>query len=347
MGILSETELKKQIRENRLAKVYLLYGEESYLVAQYARQLIAKAAPPDFTEFNLQYFDGEATVDEIDNAVEALPVLSERKCVVVNNYGADNVSANTAAKMEQLLLDPPETCVLIFKMTTVEVNPKKSAKWRNFIKAVSAVGEVVEVPRREESVLVRFLISYAQQRDCLLSPELARVLLRSCGNDLNRLTAEMEKVCAFSGGGELTAEIIEAVSSRTSEAVIYKMTDALTAQDFDAAYQILDRLFFQREEPIVLLSAISNAYVDLYRARAALDSGVNAMNLAAQWDYRGLDFKLKNAMRVCRAYSLAQLREVLSCLYQADRELKSSRTDGRILIERTIAKILLILTKRR
>lgn len=347
MGVIDELELKKQIRENRLSRVYLIYGEEPYLVAQYARQVEAKAAPPDFAEFNLQHFDNESSIDEIDGAVEALPMLSERKCVTVSNYNADGANANATAKMEQLLEDPPDSCVLIFKMTSVHVNPKKSAKWRNFIKAVSAVGEVVEVPKRDENALAKFLIAYAEKRGCTLSPELARSMIRSCGTELYRLTNEMEKVCAYTGSGKITADSIEAVSSRSSETVTYRMTGALTALDFDQAYHLLDLLLFQREEPVTLLAAISGAYVDLYRARAALESGINAMTLTSAWDYRGMDFKMKYAMQDCRKYTFQQLREILKCLYDADREMKSTRANGRTVLEKTIARILLITARRK
>ena len=347
MGVLNEQEFKKQIREGKLSRVYLIYGEEPYLIAQYARQLEAKAAPPDFAEFNLQHFDSDSSVDEIDGAVEALPMLSERKCVTVSNYNADGANANATAKMEQLLEDPPESCVLIFKMTSVTVNPKKSAKWRNFIKAVSQVGEVVEVPKRDENALGKFLIAYAEKRGCTLSPELARSIIRSCGTELYRLTNEMEKICAYTESGNIGMDTVELVSSRSSETVIYRMTGALTALDFDQAYHLLDLLLFQREEPVTLLAAISSSYVDLYRARAALESGVNAMTLTGALDYRGMDFKMKYAMQDCRKYTFQQLGEILKCLYDADRELKGTRADGRTVLEKTIAKILLITARRK
>ena len=346
MARIDELELKKQIRENRISRVYLLYGSEPYLISQYARQIEAKVASADFAEFNSQKFDEESSIDEIDNAVESLPMLSERKCVTVSNYNADSSNANTTVKMEQLLEDPPSTCVLIFKLTAVSVNEKKSAKWRNFINAVAKVGEVVEIAKRDENTLIKYLVGYAGKIGCELSQDLARSLVKNCGTELYRLTNELEKICAYTESGKISAETIEFVSSQTNETVVYRMTDALAALEFDKAFCMLDSLFYQREEPVSLLAAISGVYVDLYRARAALDSGINAMTLTPTFDYKGMDFKMKNAMKNCRKYSLAQLRQILKFLYQADKELKSTRSDGRTVIEKTMAKILLITAKR-
>ena len=40
---ITESELKKQIKEGRLQRVYFFYGEETYLSGHYAWQFAAKA----------------------------------------------------------------------------------------------------------------------------------------------------------------------------------------------------------------------------------------------------------------------------------------------------------------
>lgn len=340
---MEEAALKKQLREKSFSRVYFLHGAEPWLVRHYTAQ-IAKKSVDAFEEFNLQYFDEEASVDQIAEAVEALPMMSERKCVIVRNYNAE-ANASQTAKMAELLADPPESCVLVFACTQ-EINWKKSAKWRAFQKAAAKVGSVVEFPVRDNAALTKFLTSFAQERGCTASPEVCRYILGLCGNQLTVLENEMEKVCAYAGSGELTRVHCDAVCVQTQEAVSYKMANALTAGDYDTAYRLLDLLLYQREEPVVLLAAISSAYIDLYRARAAIDSGQNALELSEPFEYGGMDFKLKNAARACRKIDLSQLRNCLDTLWQADRELKSSRTDNRVILEKTMAKLLLISAKR-
>ena len=340
---MEEAALKKQLREKAFSRVYFLFGEEPWMVRYYAAQ-IAKKAVDAFEEFNLQRFDEESSVDQIAEAVEALPMMSERKCVIVRNYNAET-NASQTAKMAELLADPPESCVLIFACTQ-EINWKKSAKWRAFQKAVGAVGAAVEFAARDNAALTKFLTGFAQERGCTLSPDVCRYILGLCGNQMTVLENELEKVCAFAGSGELTRAHCDAVCVQTQDAVSFRMANALTAGDYDTAYHLLDLLLYQREEPVVLLAAISSAYVDLYRARAAIDSGQNVLELSAPFEYGKMDFKLKNAARACRKLDLSQLRSCLDALYQADRELKSSRTDNRVILEKTMAKLLLISAKK-
>ncbi len=340
---MEEAALKKQLKEKAFSRVYLLFGDEPWLVRYYMAQ-IAKKTVNAFEEFNLQRFDDEATVDQIAEAVEALPMMSERKCVVVHNYNAET-NASQAAKMAELLSNPPESCVLVFACTR-EINWKKSAKWRAFQKEVAAVGSVVEFPVRDAAALNRFLASFAQERGCSASSDVCRYILSICGSQMSTLENEMEKVCAFAGSGELTRAHCDAVCVQTQEAVTFRMANALTAGDYDTAYRLLDLLLYQREEPVVLLAAISSAYIDLYRARSAIDSGQNVLELSAPFDYGKMDFKLKNAARACRRLDLSQLRDCLDTLYRADRELKGSRTDSRVVLEKAMARLLLITAKK-
>lgn len=342
---MDEAALKKQLKEQDFCRAYLLYGEEPWLVRHYAERIAKKSVDGAFEEFNLQRFDEEASVDQIAEAVEALPMMSERKCVVVKNYDAET-NASQTAKMEELLSDLPQSCVLVFAQTTREVPLKKSAKWRAFVKAVSAAGGAVEFPMRDGAALNRFLTSFAQERGCVLSPETAKYIVSVCGGGLTQLSNEMEKICAFAGGGELRREHVDAVCSRAQDTASYRMANALTAGDYDTAYRLLDVLLYRREEPVALLAAVSSAYVDLYRARAALESGQTTAEIAGAFDYGKMDFKLKNAARGCKRYDLGQLRRCLELLFTADRELKSSRVAPRVILEKTMAGLLLISAQR-
>ena len=81
---ITESELKKHLKEGKLSPLYFLYGEESYLTSHYASLIAEKAAGgSDFDEFNLQKFDGQdSDFRAIEEAVEALPLMADRKCVV-------------------------------------------------------------------------------------------------------------------------------------------------------------------------------------------------------------------------------------------------------------------------
>lgn len=337
---MTEAQLKKQLKEG-LAPVYFLYGEETYLTAHYAARIADLAAgQQEMGGFNRQSFDGQsASFDAIEEAAEALPLMAERKCVLIRDY---DVAAGAAAhdRLLALVSDPPESCVLIFWQDAVQPDLKKSAKWKAFAAAAEKSGCCVCFARKTTGDVVRLLCSGAARRGCSLTADNARLLVERCGNDLHLLNHELDKLAALAGGGEITRTAIEAAATRNLESSVFDLSKALLQNHYEKSYTILNNLLAQQEEPVAILAVLSGAYADLYRAKAAALAGIQAAELAPDFGYKGREWRLRNAARDCARLSLSTLRESLEILAKADGMLKSSRTDKRVVLEQTAAKLI-------
>ena len=342
MPEINETRLREQISKNQLASLYFLYGEEKFLVKRDVLRLTRKFSTADFPEFNFNEFPHTAAIDEIADAAMALPFMAERKCVTVSDLNVDALGASEQSKLQELIENVPETTVLVFFLPTLEIDVKKSAKWRNFIKKVDAAGCSICYARRSESDLEKFLCREAEKRGCTLSRALAGRILRYTGSDLNALTNEIQKLCAFAGGGEITGDQIEEVVTKNMETTVFLLSNALVRGDYSKAYTLLDLLISQGEKPITILSVLSGAYIDMYRVRAAIESGKTSRAPAEYGDYKGRDFRLKYAERDMRDLSLEVLRESIALLLECDLSLKLSSGDAmdRIVLEKLFSKLL-------
>ena len=58
--------------------------------------------------------------------------MAERKCVTVSDLNVEAMNTAELDKLYELLDTIPETTVLILYLPTLEIDPKKSAKWRTF-----------------------------------------------------------------------------------------------------------------------------------------------------------------------------------------------------------------------
>jgi len=340
---ITESELKKHISSSKFEKVYFLYGEENYLSAHYAGLIASKVVGGHpLAEFNYQKFDGnDCTVGEIQDAVEALPVMAERKCVVVRDFDVSSANSAAVEQLNSMIQDLPESVVLVFWLDAVNADVKKNSKWKGFLASVEKAGASVYFPRKTQSELVQILCKRAQDRGCTLEPGNAKYLIERAGNDLRLLLGEMEKLCALAGSGEITREHIESISVQNLEASVFDLSKAILKGSYAQAYRILDGLFAQREEPVAILAVLSNAYADMYRAKVALSSGVRPEALSDDFNYRS-SFRLTNAARDCQRIPLKLLRKSLEILAQADMKLKSTGADKRIVLEQTAAKLILL-----
>lgn len=342
MPEIAEADLKKQIKQKEFANVYLLHGQEHYLCKRYAQQLADAVCGDTFSDFNRQSFDGKtAAVDDIADAVEALPLMAQRKCVLVCDLDMDSRSAGDIDKIKELLSGLPKSCVLVFWMSSVDIDYKKSSKWKTFIALVNKSGCSVPFKERTVMELEKILCDGATKRGCTLSRQNAGRLVELCGGDLFTLLNELDKLCAYTVSGEISEQIISLVAVKNLEATVFTLQKALIAGSSEQAYEQLDILFYQREEPVAILAVLSSAYVDMYRARCAIEAGQSVLDLTKDFDYKGKEFRLKNAERDSRNMSSVQLRKCLNILLDADSALKGSRTDKRVILEEMIAKLML------
>lgn len=348
MPEIGESELKKQLAAGELHSLYLVAGEEKYLVRRWARRLIKKAGGDAFPEFNCQEFGNDSGVDAIADAAEALPFFAEHKCVAAADFNVEEKDAAELNKLYELIDNVPDTTTLVLWYPTLEFDGKKSAKWKKLLKKAGEKGDVLLCGRRTQADLQRLLLREAEKAGCVLSRQNAGRIVEYAGQDVAQLLSEMEKLCAFAlgqGGAdsqpEITGEMIEDLVPKSTETTVFLMANALLAGNYEKAYGLLDTLFYQNEEPIAILGALSSSYVDIARVRTAQESGKPASAAGEYGDYKGREFRLRSAERNARSLKPEALRKSLDLLLEADMALKGSRLEGRIVLEELIAKLLL------
>ena len=343
MAEYTEQELKKSIEQGNFSNVYFFYGEEKMLMESAVKKLVHQATGNQFLDFNYQNFDGAfADAQEIVRAAEGLPFMADYKCVIVNDFNVEKRASADMEEIKELIKNPPESCVLIFYLSNLDFNVKRPGKWGSFITAVNKTGITVNFKRKTNSELEKLLCSAAQKRGCTLSKQNAAHILFLSGNDLQTLYNEIEKLCAYTKEGEITKEAIDLNVVRNFETTVFLLANAIVAGNYSKAYELLDILFYQNEEPIAILAVLATSYVDMYRVRACIQSGQAVSTLSQYFDYKGKEFKLKNAERDSANLSMSVLKGSLQLLLDTDVALKSSRTDNRIIMEQLLAKLLMV-----
>ena len=160
MAAITETELKRQLAEGSPASLYLVAGEEKYLVKRWAQRVIKAAAGDSFPEFNRNELGSAAAVDAIADAAEALPLFAPHKCVAVADWDPEARDQTELQKLKELLQNLPETTTLLFWYPTLDLDGKKS-KTKNFMKWAAQYGGSLLCQRREVSDLRRLLLREA------------------------------------------------------------------------------------------------------------------------------------------------------------------------------------------
>ncbi|MBQ9859514.1 MAG: DNA polymerase III subunit delta [Clostridia bacterium] len=334
---MTEATLKERIKSGA-CPLYVLYGEEPYLVEQYTRLIVKHTVGEAADAFDLQQFDGQSlTLPQLEEAVEALPMLTEKKCVLVRDMDA---SAGDAEGLLRLIRNLPDSCVLVFRQMTVQPSSKKA--WKTFLEEAEEVGTVAKLDRKSTTDAAKLLMAGAKRRGCAIDQRDAVYLVEQVGNDLNLLLRELDKLCALVGAGDITRETIDRAATKNLEAKVFDLSKAILRRDTPQALNLLHQFAIQREDPLPILGTLSAAYADLYRAKAAVTAGQPADSLAADFKttYARKEWRLRNAARDGARLSTDTLRRSLEVLAQADNALKQTGVDGRGLLEQTVVKLI-------
>ena len=342
--IWQEADLKQHLKSGDPARVYFLYGEEPYLAAHYAGRLVERALGGEADEFSLEKFDGQtASVSDIGSAAMTLPMMSERKCVVVQDLDLSQADDRTMQTWLDLLTDLPETCVLIVWLCAVTAEEEKSRKrgrFSTFISAVDKAGVVVKFEKPTQAECVRLLMSGAKKRGCEMSDRVASLIVERCGTDLHRLINETDKLCALADGGAITEEMVVSSTAETLEAKVFDLSKMMMQGQSARAFAMLRALRADKEKPVSVLSVLSRAYADLYRVKIAQTAGEPAESLTRVFNYGNRAFVLRNAARDAARMSEQAVADSLDCLARADIELKSSAADPWGILDRTVTQLM-------
>ncbi len=346
MAQFNEDALKKQIKSGEFSRIYLIYGNEGYLKQHYANLICDKTVDKDFADFNLKKLDGKDTsLNEIYDCISSFPMMSEYTCTLVKDYPLNTFIGDRGKvdnEFETVITDIPESSVLVFWMDTIEVDEKNS-KWAKVIKMVDNTGVCAKIDKRTRSALEKLLVSSAAKKDCILSRECANYIISLVGEDMATLQNELHKVCAYVGSGEISKKDVDKTVIVSVEAKIFQLSRMVCRGEADNAYENLQNLFKLREEPVVILSVLSKSFVDMYRVKATKEAGLPYSKLGEIFPanvYKNKMFTLDNAANDGSHYTITQLKNALDILSDADRRLKSTGEDGKIVLEEVILRLL-------
>ncbi len=341
MAKIEEARLKADLKAGQLARVYFLFGEEHFLTKTYENRIVETALGSDPSDMNLVRFNDAPPSDSLSDFADSMPFFSEYKVIVLSDLDADKLDNSELAAYISIIEELPDTTVLVISQTGVEIDPKKpKAKMKKLMATAEKCGVLCEMKYMSASQLAKMAAKKAAKLGCNLSDQNAVLLAEICGRDMQLLSTEVQKLCDYTVSGEITKDAIDALVPKLVDTSIYTLASELFTGRTASAFQILDDLFVQRMEPVVILAALSGHFVDCYRAKLAQLAKKSANDAAAAFSYpRNRTFVLTKAYGSVKYLSVDYLRSCIDILYRTNLLLNSSRTDRRILLEQSLTEI--------
>lgn len=347
MPRLDENGLKEQIKSKNFSNVYMFFGEENYLKQFYVNKIKSLLVEPTFADFNYHQFEGkDSNIDEILRDAQMLPMMSSYNCVLVHDYPLDKSKEDMDA-LKEYFKDIPETTILIFWFDSIVVNvdDKKSSKWKTIENVFAKAGCSVNLGKRSDYDLAKLVVARAKNKGCSISMDLSKYFVSVVGNDLKTVYNEIDKICNNVSSGEIKKNHIDTLATKCLQAKVFDLSKYIIKGDNDASFDVLNSLLYNKEDPVAIISVITLCYTDMYRVKCAKSSNNDENDLANYFNtYKSRRFAIKNASRDCRNLSVEQLRNSIDILSDADIKLKSAvasdKSVCKLVLEQTVALLL-------
>jgi len=311
---------------NDLKPVYLIYGSEELLLERAERRLRDRLAAVADIDFNLETFDGgTASADDVVNAANTMPFMSDRRLVIVRDV--DKFDAASLEKLALYARDPaPYTC-LVLEATKIAKNTK-------LYKAVAATGVTFEYTAPKRSEYAGEVVRLLRDRGKHIGLPAAQHLVELVGRDLRRLDSEADKLAAFVGAaGEVTDADVAAAGSASGDASVFELTDAVGERDTTRGLRLLRRLL-SSETPFGVHAMLTRHMRALVGARALAERGMAPEAMAPEIGMP--PWQVRTVISQAKRYTPEELSGALRGLAAAEEEMKTSPTDVGLVIERWI-----------
>jgi len=329
--------LKEDLKNGSLGRCYILHGEEDYLRDYYLEQMVKSLVDESFRAFNYVFLEGEKLdIRELEEAIDSVPMMAERKVVVVRDLDLYAGGEEKRKKLAEILSTLPDYICLILVYQTVPY--KQDNRVKEPTRAIRDHAQVVEFQRRQGSEMFSWVRRRFKSLGHDIDTATTEHLMFLCGGLMTNLISEIGKIAAYAKNEMITRADIDAVATPVLEAVAFDLTGDIAAGDFDKGLRTLRDLFLQRVEPIMILGAVGSQVRSMYLTRLARDKGLRLEEITRLLGYNS-DYPTRRLLSAVEKHSAAWCRRCVLLCADADAELKSSYTDGEAILETLLVRL--------
>ncbi len=307
--------------------IYLLFGTQSLILEKQLKKIL-KDNLSEIDDFHLQKFTAtETPIQDVVAEAELSSLLGDKKAIVVykpyflsSEKGKEKIESSQDYKVLEAYLDnPSDYNDLIFVLEAAKIN-EKSALVKKLLK-VSRVIEAKEITKEEWPI---YIATYFKKANVLIDEDAIEELSLRVQGDALKFTNEAKKLMLYTD--HITLEDIELMVARPLEENAFAIFDNLIKKQNDKAIAIYRDLLVANEEPIRLISLISNQLRLLLEVDYLKSKIPSYRDIATELGVH--EYRVKLALGHLKLLSRKKIIKKLDELYYLDLDIKSGKVNN-------------------
>lgn len=333
-------ELEKELNNGILKSIYLLYGEELFLLENSLKK-IKKLFGECVKGINYIPID-DTNIWEIVSDIETPAFGYEKKLIIARNSGIlkkegkrknaelEKIRNRLAEYLEANFAIIKESIVLVFIEEDIDNKSK-------LYKTIEKIGEVcyfeyqkpIQIERRIKAICRGYKVNIADVD--------IRYFIESCGTNMQELINEIRKLIEYVGeNGTIKKEDIDKLCIKKLESVIFDLTDNLGKKETNKALQVLNNLIYAKEPIQKILITLYNHFRKLYLSKIAVKNNqdmITSLNLKPNQTFLVNKYKTQ-----AKYFKEKELKDILQSLRDLDYHYKIGLIDLQIGLESILCR---------
>ena len=318
--------INEDIKSGQYKKVYLLYGEESFLKQSYKKKLKEAVAGDDTMNYN--YFEGKGLdVNELISLSDTMPFFSDKRLIIIENSGFFKTSSEALADYLPMI---PDTTCSVFVEDAVD-------KRNRLFKKVKELGHAAEMKRQDSAQLARWAGTILAQNGRKITGSTMNLFLERTGDDMENIRMELEKLISYTMGSDVvTTEDMEAVTTVQVTNKIFDMVNAIVTRKTRLAMDLYEDLLTLKEPPMRILFLIARQFNQLLLVKEMTAKGTDRGTIASKLKIP--PFVAGKVSAQAGAFTREQILSYVKGCVEAEEAVKTGKMNDRMAVELLITR---------
>ena len=318
--------INEDIKSGQYKKVYLLYGEESFLKQSYKKKLKEAVAGDDTMNYN--YFEGKGLdVNELISLSDTMPFFSDKRLIIIEDSGFFKTSSEALA--DYLPMIPDTTCI-VFVEDAVD-------KRNRLFKKVKELGHAAEMKRQDSAQLARCAGTILAQNGRKITGSTMNLFLERTGDDMENIRMELEKLISYTMGSDVvTTEDVEAVTTVQVTNKIFDMVNAIVTRKTRLAMDLYEDLLTLKEPPMRILFLIARQFNQRLLVKEMTAKGTDRGTIASKLKIP--PFVAGKVSAQAGAFTREQILSYVKGCVEAEEAVKTGKMNDRMAVELLITR---------
>ncbi len=337
--MLTVENLEKDLKQGNLNSIYLLYGEETFLLESCLKKIKNNFGErkEGINEIKLD----DTNVNSIISDMETPAFGYEKKIIIVRNSGLfkkegkrktgvnTKLIENVARYINENIETIKEAVVLVFVEKEIEKN--------ELYKEVEKNGIVCEFQELKPIQLIARIKAICKAYKVNIDDNTAKYFIECAGTNMQDLINEIRKLIEYGGeNSEITKKEIDLLCIKQLDSVIFDLTDNIGKKNVTKALQVLNDLLYQKEPIQKILITLYNHFKKLYITKLAIREN---KNIAESLKLKPNQIFLVNKYKMQANYfGEKELRTIIEELINLDYNYKTGLMDLNIGLESILCR---------